>query len=150
MNVPPFNWTLIMMKRKHLKRDGVAATEFALMMPIMFAFLLFTVEMCTIMFLKEAVTLAAYEGARVGIQRGGTDASVQFRVEEFLTQRGIDFSDPVNIQDPGFDDAEELEHVTTTVSVPAAGNLPFGWFFAGMEISANVTMRKEFTNPAEE
>lgn len=136
-----------MMKRRYQNRDGIAATEFALMVPIMFAFLLFTVEMCTILFLKEAVTLAAYEGARVGIQRGGTDALAQFRVEEFLTQRGITFTNPVNVDDPGFDDAEELEHVTTTVSVPAAGNLPFSWFFGGMEISAHVTMRKEFTNP---
>ena len=129
------------------RRKGVAATECALLIPIIFAFTLFTIEICTILFLKEAVTIAAYEGARVGIQRGGTDAAVEFRVEEFLTERGIAFSNPVTVADPGFDDAEELENVQTTVSVPAQGNLPFGWFFGGLEISAQVTMRKEFANP---
>ena len=127
-------------------REGIAATECALVMPIIFAFTLFTIEMCTIMFLKEAVTIAAYEGARVGVQRGGTDALAEFRVEEFLDERGITYGNAVIIEDPGFDDAVELEHVRTTVTVPAAGNLPFGWFFGGTEISASVTMRKEFPN----
>ena len=135
------------MKIKKRKRDGIAATECALVIPIIFVFTLFTIEMCTIMFLKEAVTIAAYEGARVGIQRGGTDALAEYRIEEFLDERGITYGSPVTIEDPGFDDADELEHVRTTVSVPAAGNLPFGWFFGGLEISANVTMRKEFPNP---
>ena len=135
------------MNRRSNNRRGIAATECALVIPIIFAFTLFTIEMCTIMFLKETVTIAAYEGARVGIQRGGTDALVEFRIEEFLDERGITYSNPVTIEAPSFDDAEELEHVRTTVSVPAAGNLPFGWFFGGLEISANVTMRKEFPNP---
>ncbi len=138
------------MKRSIHHRNGIAATECAFAIPIIFAFMLFTIEMCTIMFLKEAVTIAAYEGARVGIQRGGTDAAVEFRVEEFLAERGIEFANAVIIEDPGFDDAAELEHVRTTVTVPANGNLPFGWFFDGLEISANVTMRKEFENPSSE
>jgi hypothetical protein len=133
---------------RHQKRDGIAATECALVIPIILAFTLFTIEMCTIMFLKEAVTIAAYEGARVGIQRGGTDSLVQFRVGEFLDERGITYSsDSVIISSPGFDGADELEHVQTTVVVPASGNLPFGWFFGGMQISGKVTMRKEFANP---
>lgn len=134
---------------KFKNREGIAATECALVIPIIFAFTLFTIEMCTIMFLKEAVTIAAYEGARVGIQRGGTDALVEFRIEEFLDERGISHANAVTIEDPGFDDADELEHVRTTVSVPAEGNLPFGWFFGGTQITASVTMRKEFPNPTD-
>ncbi len=131
---------------KFKSREGIAATECALVIPIIFGFTLFTIEMSSIMFLREAVTIAAYEGARVGVQRGGTDALAQFRIEEFLDQRGITYSNPVIIEDPGFDDAIELQHVRTTVQVPAAGNLPFGWFFGGTEVSASVTMRKEFPN----
>ena len=136
----------IYMNNQHFKREGVATTECALALPVIIAFTLFTIEVCSVIFLKEAVTIAAYEGARVGIQRNGADATVEFRVREFLDQRGIVYGNPVFIEDPGFDDANEMEHVRTVVTVPVAGNLPFGWFFTGTEVSASVTMRKEFRN----
>ena len=141
-----------MIRRKSKQnRDGVAVTECALVAPIIIAFTLFTIEMCTIMFLKETVTIAAYEGARVGIQRGNTNDMVVFRITEVLDERGIVYgSNPVQFSSPGFDTAEELEHVVTTVSVPSSGNLPFGWFYTGSEITAQVVMRKEFTNPADD
>ena len=88
------------------------------------------------------------EGARVGIQRGGTNGLARFRIEEFFDERGIVYDDDsVSFSAPSFGSADELEHVQTTVSVPAAGNLPFGWWFSGTQVTANVTMRKEFKNP---
>jgi hypothetical protein len=141
---------VLTMLRQNQKRKGTAATECALCLPIIILFTLFSIEVCSVMFLKEAITIAAYEGGRVGIQRGGTDANVEFRVMEFLNERGIAYSDPVTISDPGFDNAGELEHVTTTVTVPVNGNLFSGWagwVFDGMELEASVTMRKEFANP---
>ena len=119
----------------------------ALAIPLIVLFTLVTIDICTIIYLKEAVTIAAYEGSRVGIQRGGTDDLVDFRVRQFLDERNIQYTNPVLIEDPGFDTADELEHVALTVSVPAADNLPFGWFFGGTEITGRVTMRKEFRNP---
>ena len=138
-----------MIKKFRRNRSGVAVTECAFVAPIIFAFTLFTIEMCTIMFLKESVTIAAYEGARVGIQRNSTNEMVEFRIREFLDQRNITFDESnfAQFSTPGFTTAEKLEHVTTTVSVPARANLPFGWFFGGDEIIATVVMRKEFTNP---
>ena len=137
--------------KKNQNRSGVAVTECALVAPMIIAFTLFTIEICTVMFLRESLTIAAYEGARVGIQRGNTNDMVTFRIEEFLDDRGIAYgATPVTFSNPGFDSALELEHVTTTVTVPSAGNLPFGWFFTGSEVSAQVTMRKEFTNPPED
>ena len=62
------------MTRKPNQRDGVATTECAIAIPIILLFTLVTIDICTIIYLKESVTIAAYEGSRVGIQRGGTDA----------------------------------------------------------------------------
>ena len=103
------------------------------------------------MFLRETITIAAYEGARVGIQRGNTNEMVEFRIREVLDERGVAYNaNVVTFSSPGFDTAVELEHVTTTVTVPSTGNLPFGWFYTGDEVSAQVVMRKEFTNPPPE
>lgn len=136
------------MNRRSFNREGVAVTECALVAPIIIAFMLFTIEICTMLFLKETVTIAAYEGARVGIQRGNTNAMVEFRIREVLEERGITLGNNlVQFSSPGFDDALELEHVTTLVSVPAEGNLPFGWFYLGDTITGQVVLRKEFTNP---
>lgn len=131
------------------QRDGVATTECAFALPLIIVFTLFTIDICSVIFLKETVTIAAYEGARVGIQRGGTDASVKFRVQEFLDARGITYNENnvVTHGNTSFDDADEMEHVLTQVRVPANGNLPFGWFFTSNRVLARVQMRKEFPNP---
>ncbi len=134
-------------KTRKVDRGGVAVSECALCIPIIVVFTIFAIEVCGVIFLKEAVTIAAYEGARVGIQRGGTNANVEFRIQQFLDERGIVYDDPVTIQEPGFDDAADMEHVTTTVSVPIDGNVFTGWIFGNSSLQASVTMRKEFPNP---
>lgn len=101
------------------------------------------------MFLKETVVLAAYEGSREGVNRGKTDADAISRITTFLDERGVAHSGAGAVQITGasFDTAETLEHVTVTVSVPAAGNLIIASaMFDGMNVSASVTMRKEYQN----
>jgi hypothetical protein len=139
----------MMAKRNNRRpRRGIATAECALCLPILFLITLGTIEVCSAMFLKEAVTIAAYEGARVGIARRGTNSSATSRIEEFLNERGIAFTEnSIDFSDPGFDEAETLEHVTTTVTVPCDGNTFTGWFFPGRSITAEVTLRKEYHNP---
>jgi Flp pilus assembly protein TadG len=135
--------------RKQCKRSGVAAVEFAIVLPALVALTLGTLDVCSMMFLKETAVLAAYEGARRGIGRGGTNADVVARVTEFLDERGVDYvaADVVTIGGRGFGAAETLENVTVTVTVPAAGNLLVSsQMFGDMTLTANVTMRKEYKN----
>lgn len=135
-------------KRKHGQRSGIAVTECALCVPLIIMFTLFCIEVCTVLFLKETVTLAAYEGSRIGIQRGGTDDNVVNRITGLLDERGVNYSsNAIKISNPSFDDAKALEHVTVTVTVPVNGNLFSGWVFDGRELDASVTMRKEYPNP---
>ena len=132
------------------RRRGIATVECALCLPLLIVLTLGTIEVCSAMFLKEAVTIAAYEGARVGIQRRGTNDNVERRIHDFLDERGIVYSEnSIQISEPSFDDAQELQHVTTTVTVPCESNTFTGWVLAGRTISASVTLRKEFTNPEE-
>ena len=135
--------------RKHRKRSGVAAVEFAVVLPVLIALTLGTMDVCSMMFLKETAVLAAYEGARRGVGRGHTNADVTARVTEFLDERGVIYNtgSVVVIGGPGFGAAETLENVTVTVSVPTAGNLLVpSQMFGDLSVSASVTMRKEYKN----
>jgi hypothetical protein len=123
--------------------------EFALVLPALIALTIGTMDICSMLFLKETVVLAAYEGARSGVGRGKTNQDVIDRVIEFLDERDIRFdSDSVVIIDaPGFDEATTLQNVTVNVTVPAQGNLLIpSQMFGEMSVSAHVTMRKEYQN----
>lgn len=134
-------------KRSTATKRGIATSELAFCLPIIVVLTLGVLETCTVIFLKESITIGAYEGARVGIRKQGTDAMVSQKVSDFLDSRGVTYeSDFLEISDPGFNDAEALEHVTVTVNVPCDGNTFTGWIFTGRYISASVTMRKEFQN----
>ncbi|TWU39071.1 TadE-like protein [Novipirellula aureliae] len=135
--------------RDRTGRRGVATVELAICLPIMVALTVGTMDLCSMLFIKESVTLAAYEGARQGVGRGFTNATARARVLEFLDERNIQYSsaDVVQIDAPGFDNAETLDNVRLTVTVPLAGNLnvPSKWF-GDMSVNATVTMRKEYKN----
>lgn len=130
-------------------RSGAACVEAAFALPILFTLTFGTMDVCSSIFLKESVTIAAYEGARVGVARGGTNQMVRQRIFQFLDERGIDYepATAVTISSPSFESADTLEHVTVTVTVRGANNLLVpAPFFADMSFSASVTMRKEFEN----
>lgn len=130
------------------KRRGTATAEVAICLPVLMTFTLATIDLCSIFFLKETVAIAAYEGARAGINRGGTNAEAIARVQEVLNDRNINYSgDCVTFEGASYDSADTLEHVTIIVQVPAAGNLiaPAG-LYDGLDIIHRITMRKEFKN----
>lgn len=149
-------------KRSEIRRDrtarggnrrGVATIEAAVILPIMFLIISATVEISTAIYMKESLKVAAYEGARNAINRDATNVSVRNRVENALNSRninlgGISLNTACTIT-PAADSADKLEPITVTVTAPTANNLivPFSWLKLAnySEISADVTMLKEFT-----
>ncbi|MGI9517020.1 MAG: TadE/TadG family type IV pilus assembly protein [Pirellulaceae bacterium] len=143
---------------RYSKRDGGAATEAAICLPIILLIISATVELSTAIYLKESLTIAAYEGARIAISRDADDERVRDRIAEVLAERSIDIGD-VAILDrvsvsPASDVATMLQPIEIEVSAPTAGNvvLPFRFlqFVTPEEMSATVVMRKEFTLELEE
>ncbi|QDT06666.1 TadE-like protein [Rubripirellula lacrimiformis] len=135
--------------RRDSNRSGIATVEFAIVLPVLFVLTLGTIDVCSVMFLKESAVLAAYEGARQGVARGRTNANVTTRVREFLDERNIQYQSGsvCTFSSPGFESAETLENVTVTVNIPAAGNLLIPTErFAELIVTASVTMRKEYEN----
>lgn len=135
--------------RNNRKRLGTATIEFAFILPVLVVLTIGTIDLCSMMFLKESVTLAAYEGARRGVGRGRTNTDAVNRVTEFLDERNITYNGAqvATFSSPGFAAADTLENVTVTVTVPCTGNLliPSQWF-DDLTLSASVTMRKEYKN----
>jgi Flp pilus assembly protein TadG len=70
-------------------RRGAAVTEFAIMLPLIVMIVFGSIEMSNGIFMKQAIGLAAYEGARAASRPGGTLSQVQSRVQEVLDARGI-------------------------------------------------------------
>lgn len=133
------------------QRGGVATVELAFVLPALLALTIGTMDICSMMFLKESAVLAAYEGARRGVGRGRTNDDVIDRVTEFLNERGINYTggNVVDISSPGFDGAATLENVTVTVTIPTSGNLLIpSAVFGDMVVEGNVTLRKEYRNLA--
>ena len=136
-------------KRSDLLRDGVAAVEFAILTPLLFLIIAGTMEVCSALFLQEALTVCAYEGARTAAQRTATEAQVIARVEEVLQERGI-VGGSTSVS-PAPEAAMLFEPVVVTVTAPTAGNtiLPLrNWYswMGNLNFQGEVTMLKEFSN----
>ena len=130
-------------------RRGVATAELAICLPIVIAICVATIDICSARFLRESLTIAAYEGARVGAPKGGTDALARVRILQLLDERNITYEsgDVVTISGNSFETADTMDHVTVTVRAPAAGNLISATqFFNNKTIEAQVTLRKEYAN----
>lgn len=128
-------------------RSGIATTELAICLPVVLAITFAVIETTTAIHLKETATIAAYEASRVGVRKGGTNEAARNKVMEFLDSRGVAYgNNVVEFSEPGFDSAEELEHVSVTVTIPCEGNTVVNVLFADESMEATVTMRKEYEN----
>ena len=61
----------------------------AVTLPLMLVLVFGAIEATNAIFLKQTVTTAAYEGARMASRSGGTTAQAETRCGEFLASRGI-------------------------------------------------------------
>ncbi len=135
-----------------LDRRGSATVEMAIITPLILLITLGTLDICSMIFLKEAATLAAYEGARSGIEKGKTNDDAIKSALEFLNARDIKYSPSkcIKISQPGYDHADTLQHVSITVTLPIRGNLLLApQVIKNLNLSAKVTMRKEYENAPE-
>jgi Flp pilus assembly protein TadG len=74
--------------QNHSRRGG-AMVEFAVFLPLVLSLLLMSIEAANGIYMRQAATTAAYEGARVATATGGTQASAELRIKEILNARGI-------------------------------------------------------------
>lgn len=125
-------------------RRAVAASELAVCLPILVLLVLAMIESCTMIFLKQSLTVAAYEGIRTAIEPSSTTANVESACKAVLADRRINDA-KITINPVNFQGLARGQYITVTVSAPAGKNsvIP-GSFFSGRTLSGSATMMKEF------
>ncbi|EAQ78014.1 TadE family protein [Blastopirellula marina] len=123
-------------------RRGMAVTELAICLPVVVLILMAAIQGAEMMFLKQSVAIAAYEGCRAALQPNSTTAAAVNAASSVLTDRNIAGAtiDPSN-----FTKAKTGSDVTISITVPVARNSTLqGWMFSPPTITSSVTMMKEY------
>ena len=131
-------------------RRGGAAVEAAICFPLIVLIMMGTLEACAGIYLKESITICAFEGTRVGVRRNGTAQDVRDTVLAALADRqviipGDDSSLGVTITPSNFDSLDALDEINVQIVAPTAGNSLYIFdSFVNRNVSCSVTMVREF------
>ena len=129
--------------RKKQKPSGVAAVEFAVIAPVLVFFIFGIIEITSGIYLKQSLTIAAYEGARVALIPDSNSENVAAACDRILQSRGIQGAQ-IGITPASFQDAAFGQAIRVQVSAPVDRNVIFSRFFSSTEdLTASVTMMKE-------
>ncbi len=133
-----------MLSKRYRKRKGTSAVECAFCIPLVLLVTIGTLEISSAIFVKETLTIACYEGARVGVKRRATNQDAFDQCQEVLDARGV-VGYTINVTPNNFAPLNELDVITVNVTVPVANNSFFiGQLFEGRELSSTVRMVREF------
>ncbi len=124
-------------RRRLPERRGATTVEFAIVVPIIFAMFLGTIEMTRLNFIRHSAANAAYEGARKAIVPGSTAAEASAEASRLMTAVGVGNGVAVAV-------STTTDSTTVTVTVPVNQN---SWgaarFSSGMTITQSCTLSKE-------
>jgi Flp pilus assembly protein TadG len=125
------------------KRRGVAAAELAVCLPIVVLLVVATIESCSALFLKQSLTVAAYEGIRVAIDKGTSAGNVQAVCNQVLAERRVQ-GGQVTLNPADITSLKPGDFLNVTVSAPCNSNSPVPTtFYRGKTLSATATMMVE-------
>jgi Flp pilus assembly protein TadG len=142
------NYRIAKLGRPHCRparlrnRRGVAAAELAVCLPVVVLMVLATIEACSAIFLKQSLTVAAYEGVRAAVI-DGTPVNVQSACDQILADRKIE-GGSVTITPSNFAALQPGDFIDVTVSAPCDNNslVPTA-FYRGRTLSATASMMVE-------
>ena len=130
-------------KHKSARRAGVAATEFAVCLPLIILLVFGSIEATSYIFLKQTLNIAAYEGIRESIKVGSDNASGASRAENILLSRDVNSYEIVFPNAPS-GQTQRGDTVVLEVRASAAANSPLiGQFVNDRQLVARVVMVKE-------
>lgn len=122
-------------------RKGAVAVEFAIVVPLLFLFFFAGFEFMRVAMVRHTVDNAVYEGARVGIIPGGTNAEIRAEATRILGTIGID-EFTLDVEPANITDATEDITVRVTVPLDRTTYVP-AQYFLGEEMQRELTMRRE-------
>ncbi len=124
-------------------RSGIAAVELAVCLPVLVVFTFASIELCSAIYLRQSLTIAAYEGNRVACHPQGDTATARAAANRILSERRIR-NGTITLTPANIDSVADGSNITVNVSAPAGLNslLQFG-LFGSKQVVAECTMRKE-------
>ncbi len=130
-------------KRVRRSRHGVAAAEFAVCLPVIVLLVLGMIETCSMVFLKQSLSVAAYEGAHMAVKPGATADDVRATCNSILLDRRVNAA-TVQVTPSDIVSTPEGEYMEIRVTAPSDRNgmLPLR-FFRGNNIDAAAIVMKE-------
>lgn len=130
-------------QKKPTLRRGAAVTELAITIPIIALIVLGTIETCSMLFLKQALRIAAFEGARVALAPKSALANVEAGCNEILSARKVKNA-VITVTPPNFDQQTYGSIVKVKVSANCAANSLFvPWIFFGRSVDSEISMMIE-------
>lgn len=131
------------MKRPQRRRSGSACVEAAACLPVLFLMVLGTVEVTSMIFLKQTLAATAYETCRAAIRTSGTTADARAAGNAILNSRLVKNASIV-INPGSVETTARGDLVRVTVSAPANTNSVLeGRFVSVGNLSSTVVMVKE-------
>jgi len=129
--------------RRSKRRRGVAAVEFAVCLPVLVLLVFGSIEASSFIFLKQSLSVGAYEGIRAAIREGNGNAEATQRVQNILNSRGVQ-GFAVRFPSGESRDADRGDEIVIEVSAPTQSNSPLaGQFVANRTLISRVVMVKE-------
>jgi Flp pilus assembly protein TadG len=126
------------------QRRGAAIIELSIVLPVILLIVLGTIETCSMIFLKQSLKIAAYEGARVAIVPQSTVSEIEATVEEMLVSRRVKGAS-IQVTPNDYANSPYGTFVNVTVTAPCELNsLVSLGFYGGQSFSGSVEMMKEF------
>ena len=124
-------------------RRGVAAAEFAVCLPIVVLLVLGMAETCSMVFLKQSLSVAAYEGAHTAVKPGATSVDVVATCQSILRDRRVNAA-TVSLNPSDVLNTPEGDYMEIRISAPSNRNsvLPLR-FFRGSTIEGAAVVMKE-------
>jgi Flp pilus assembly protein TadG len=125
------------------KRLGAALVEFAVSLPILLIFVAGTIEITSLIYTRQSLKIAAYEGCRLGVLPGCSESDLQDQVASILQARRIrDFTVSVTPSDLATLTSDQI--LTVRVAANAQSNLPIrGMFLRQPSVIGEVSFRGE-------
>lgn len=123
-------------------RKGAAVAELAVCLPAIVLLVMGALECCTMIFLRQSLHVAAYEGIRVAIKNDTDSTAVVNRAQRILNERSVNGS-TITINPNATQSVPRGNQVSVQVSAPCGSNNVLPLQFFGGNLSATATMMKE-------
>ncbi len=129
-------------RRSPCRRRGVAAVEFATLLPVVALLVFGSIEAASFIFLKQALQVAAYEGIREAVRATATEAEATAQASAILQSRQIQNATIGFVGDPNT--ARRGEPITIEITAPTESNSPLaGRWINNRTLTARLLMLKE-------